>query len=253
MTTVAAMKGVLGWVVRWRVAILAVTLVVSAGFEIWRQSSVVDLPWFVDLVVRLVLPFGLILWMISINRSHHPAVLLTRPTVPALEVPPNPGMIIGAAGYTVLGARTIGMAIRDLNAGTDLVFSVIYLAFFLLALVMFWASALGRAGIRLYPEGIVNRQLLGSVFIPWDSLGGPVPAFAYRPDRVTLKLDGPVRKQGFALGDPTVLSALGVSAELLARAIHEYANRPDLRPHIGTEEETERFHAIPQIAELTTR
>jgi hypothetical protein len=42
-----------------------------------------------------------------------------------------------------------------------------------------------------------------------------------------------------------------VKAELLARAIHEYANRPELRTAIGSETELARFLGIPQIIALT--
>lgn len=237
------MDGVLGWVVRWRVAVLVAALVSSFVVGV----AGLDGHWLVSLVWRILLPFGLLLYSSMIARTHHPAVLVARPPVPALEVPPNPWMVLGAAGYTLLSARLIGEAFLDDG------FSVGIAVFAGLCTIAFWTAALGRFGVRLYPEGIASREVFGSVFVPWEALGGPRPAFAYHVQQVTLTVADParIRRRGLRFGDPAKLSAAGVSAELLARAIHEYANRPELRPAIGTEEELARFQRIPQIAELT--
>ncbi|HWS39118.1 MAG TPA: hypothetical protein VN408_41045 [Actinoplanes sp.] len=248
------MDGVLGWVVRWRVPLLVGTLLIFGGFEVGRQIAGYHPGWPVTLVLNLVLPGSLILWSASIARGYHPAVLVARPVVPALEVPPNPVMVLAAVGYTMFGTRLLGGLARDLMVGDGAWgFSVGIVVFWGLFLSAFWASALGRFGVRLYPEGIVSREVLGSVFVPWEALGGPRPAFAYDAQQVTLTVADParVRKRGLRFGEPARVPAAGVSAELLARTIHEYSNRPELRAAIGTEEELARFRGIPQIAELT--
>lgn len=251
------MERVLGWVVRWRVPLLTGTLLVFGGFEVWRQIAGYHPGWPVTLVLNVVLPGFLILWSASVARGYHPAVLVARPAVPALEVAPNPVMVLAAAGYTMFGTRLLGGLARDLTEGDDaaLMFSAGIVVFWGLCLSAFWLSALGRFGVRLYPEGIVNREVFGSVFVPWEALGGPRPAFAHDAQQVTLTVADPrrirIRRRGLRFGDPARLPAAGVSAELLARAIHEYANRPELRAAIGTEAELARFQDIPQIAELS--
>ncbi|SDT44639.1 hypothetical protein [Actinoplanes derwentensis] len=248
------MGRVLGWVVRWRLWLLVGALVASAAFEVGRRVLGHDFGWVVSLVLQVLLPFGLLLVASLTVRDHHPAVLVARAEVPALEVPPNPGMVLLAVAYT-LGVHATGALAWDLLMDGDIWWPVGLVTVWLALLALVWRAALGRFGVRLYSEGIVSRELLGSVFIPWEALGGPRPAFAYTPEQVTLTVAEPgrIRKRGLRLGDPAMLPAAGVSAELLARAIHEYANRPELRSAIGTAEELARFQGIPQIAELTAR
>lgn len=249
------MDGMLGWVVRWRLPLLAGTLLVFGGFEVCRQIVGYHPGWTVSLVLHVLLPAALLGWSATVARKHHPAVLVARPAVPALEATPNPWMVIAAIGYTMFGTRLFGSLTRDLMAGEDMLFSAGTMVFWALCTAAFWSSALGRFGVRLRPEGIASREVFGSVFVPWEALGGPRPAFAYDAQQVTLTVTEPgrIRKRGLRFGDPARLPAAGVNAELLARAIHEYTHRPDLRAAIGTESELARFQSIPQIAELAVQ
>jgi hypothetical protein len=110
----------------------------------------------------------------------------------------------------------------------------------------------GRFGVRLSPEGIVGRQIPGSLFVPWEALATPCSAYAHDAHQVTLYLARPelVRRRGLRFGGPALLPAAGVDAELLARAIQEYSNRADTRSAIGSEPELDRLQAIPQITDL---
>ncbi|GAA1621792.1 hypothetical protein [Actinoplanes couchii] len=249
------MNGVLAWVVRWRLAVLGGSLAGAVAYEVGQRLTDYDPGLLAGLVMQVVLPFGLVFAAAVSGRQHHPAVLVARPAVPALDVPVNPWMVLGAAGYTILGARTLGNLTRDLLDDGGVWLWAGFAGFWLLLLAGFWAAALGRFGVRLTPEGIVDRQVLGSLFIPWGALSGPVPAFAFDAHQVTLVVEdtGRIGRRGVRAGDPAVLPATGVNAELLARAIHEYVNRPELRPAIGTEAELARFRSIPQITELTAQ
>jgi hypothetical protein len=189
-------------------------------------------------------------------RSYHPAKLAARPAVPAFDVPANPGVILGATGYTFLGVTALGILTSDIEAATtDVWFSASIAALWAGLLAAFWSSALGRSGVRLTPDGIVDRQVFGSLFVPWDALATPLSAYPHDAQQVTLYLAHPelIRRRGLRLGSPTMLPAAGVDAELLARVIHEYSNRPDIRSAMGSEAELHRLRTIPQIADLADR
>jgi hypothetical protein len=161
-------------------------------------------------------------------------------------------VIIGVAGFTFIATKWLGSLIRDLAAGEDLWFGIVFGAVWIGVLAPHWAAALGRFGVRLRPDGIVDRQVFGSLFVPWTALATPYPAVNYDPRQVTLFLAHPerTRRRGFRHGGRELLPAAGVNAELLARAIHEYTNRPELRAAIGSEAELTRFLAIPQLVTL---
>lgn len=152
-------------------------------------------------------------------------------------------------------ATMLSGLVRGIAAGTDPWFSVSFAVPFAGMLAAFWWSALGRFGVRLSPDGIVDRQVFGSLFVPWDALATPCSAYPHDAHQVTLYLAHPElgRRRGRWIGGPASLPAAGVDAELLARAIHEYSNRADLRSSIGSEAELDRIKAIPQINDLEYR
>jgi hypothetical protein len=239
--------GILGRAARWPLVTSAVALVSAAVLQTVRQVTDFGHTWLFSLAVGVVLPFALILWSASFARSYHPATLVARPSVPAFDVPVNPGAVLGAAGYTFLVANVVRGSVSDVAAGQDVWFSVVLAVLVLLLVVPFWRLALGRAGVRLSPDGIHDRQVIGSLFVPWDALATPEPARAYDTQRVILSFAHPeqVRRRGLRIGDRTWLPASGVDAEMLAGAIHEYVNRPDLRASIGSPAELERLRAVP--------
>jgi hypothetical protein len=76
----------------------------------------------------------------------------------------------------------------------------------------------------------------GRLFVPWEALATPDPAYRCDAHRVTLRFGRPdlVRKRGFRSIGRTVLPAAGVDADLLTHAINEYANHPEARSAIGS-------------------
>ncbi|WP_285549021.1 hypothetical protein [Actinoplanes regularis] len=245
---------VFGWVARRRVAVLAVALLVAVVFEALRQISGDD--HFMRSLLTFVLPMMLLLAVGLAARSFRPAKLVARPGLPAFDASADPGTILASAAFTFLVVHQLGELMTDIVAyPAELWFLMIFGVLNICMLIPFWRAGLGRIGVRLRPDGIIDRQLCGSLFVPWEALALPHPAFAYKPQQVTLLLADPglVRKRGLRAGSPASIPALGVNAELLARAIHEYAHRPELRPAIGSEAELARFMAIPQVNALVER
>ncbi|MEU8662836.1 hypothetical protein, partial [Actinoplanes philippinensis] len=182
--------------------------------------------------------------------------LLARPEVPAFDVPANPGAVLAAMGFTFFAFSLLGGLVRDISAHEGAWWISALLAVLLTGqLAAFWSWALGRFGARLTPAGIESRELFGFWFIPWDALATPLSAYPRDAQQVILHLAHPdlIRGRGIRHSSPARLPAAGVDAELLARVIHEYANRADLRPAIGSTAELERFLVIHQIDDLASR
>ncbi|MEV0901716.1 hypothetical protein [Actinoplanes sp. NPDC049802] len=227
----------LGRLVRGRLVLLVGALLI--GLAGGAVLDAVDFDFSVSTAVSgLVLAF--ILGAISVLRS---ASLVARPGLPAFEVPADPVVILLAAGYTVICGRSLGGLGR-----ADLVFPAAWTVLFqVLILVTFWTAALRGNGVRLRPEGIEDRQPFGSFFVPWDALGAP---WASRPsgEKVTLVVadEGRVRRRGLRFGGTASLTRVGADPDVLARAVVEYASRPEQRAAIGTPGELERLRALSQ-------
>jgi hypothetical protein len=243
---------ILGWVARRRVVVLTAAVVIAVVLRVLLQTTENDHAWRLILAVGFLLPMALVLWSAVCARSFHPARLVARPEVPAFDVPANPAVVLGVAGLTIFVAAQLTGLVWDIAEDPELWFAAGPAVLHVGLLAVFWRSALGRFGVRLSPDGIVDRQVFGSLFVPWDALDTPYSAYAHDARQVTLYLAHPklVRRRGLRPGGATSLPAAGVNAELLARAIHEYSNRADLRSAIGSEAELDRFQAIPQIIDL---
>lgn len=251
---VAVMIQILGWVARLRVALLTMALLTAVALQVLLRNTGSDFG--LRLAAGIVPPVAFILCSAVAARFFHPAKLVARPEVPAFDVPANPTVVLASIGYTFFAVLMVSGLVRDIAADEELWWLAAILAILVAGqLAAFWSSALGRFGARLSPDGIEFRELFGSRFTPWDALATPLAAYPHDAQQVTLHLAHPelVRRRGLRHTSPTSLPAAGVNAEFLARAVHEYANRADLRPAIGSTAELDRFLAIPQIDDVATR
>lgn len=98
--------------------------------------------------------------------------------------------------------------------------------------------------MRLRPDGIEDRQSLGSTFIPWEAFDGvDFPAHAGSPHRILLNVSRPelIRKRLRRSGELTMVSSLSTDSVFLAGVIHRYAQQPGARQAIGTVAERDRL------------
>lgn len=243
-------NSILGWVARRRVAVLSAATLTSvvAGVLVLVPAIGRDLTG--AFVARTLLPLAFIMLSAYAAHVHHPARLIARPGVPAFDVPAGPGAVLTAAGLTVYACPALAYLATDGDSPWLLACVAVTVAGLL---ATHWTAALGRSGVRLTPDGIEDRGRFGSLVVPWDALDVPRAAFPADAQQVNLYLARPqlVRKRGLRVRGPGGLPATGINAEFLARTIHEYANRPDLRPTVGSEAALARLRAIPQIAALT--
>ncbi|WP_221328290.1 hypothetical protein [Actinoplanes sp. L3-i22] len=249
------MINLLEWVSRRRLPVLILALVTAVALQVLFQATGDDHSLLVDFAVNVLPWFALLVYSNGAARAFHPVRLVARPEVRALETAADPSAVLTAAAFTFLGAYLVGSWVPGIEARMHRGFAATLAVLLLGQLVLYWWSALGRFGVRLTPDGIVYRQLFGSLHVPWEALATPYAAYPRDARQVNLYLARPelVRKRVFRTQRPQPLPATGVDAELLARAIHEYANHPDLRPAIGSEQELARFMAIPELVALANR
>jgi hypothetical protein len=230
---------------RWRRPILLVALVAAVALGVLGESSGPGtwLPasgaWIGLMVVLLALS------AVSMSR-YHPVALVARPLEQAFAVRPNPALVFSATAFLIQGGFLMADGIHDIADGEEAWgFSAAIVGLLVVALLLHLRLAWGWWGVRLRPDGVHERQALGSRFIPWDALVPAYPAVASGSQKVALYYARPelVRRRGLRIGDKQV-AAGSVDAAFLARAITEYVTRPEYRPAIGTEAELRRLTAI---------
>lgn len=85
---------------------MAGAMLTAVVFEVLQHTVENDHAWNAILAFTLLPPIALILFSILVAHSFHPATLVAHPGLPAFEVPANPGVIIGVAGYTFIATST---------------------------------------------------------------------------------------------------------------------------------------------------
>lgn len=252
VTLPSVMINFLDGVARRRVPVLAGALLVAVALGLLLESDAIRDDLWLTTALRTLPVIAIFVCAIYSARTHHPARLIARPDVPAFDVPVDPGKVLTAAGFALY---TVPFLVGLVSDPGDVWIAVIFMPLIAAPLAANAKVALARSGVRLTPDGIEDRGVFGTLFVPWDALAVPRAALPRGTQHVVLHLARPdlVRKRGYRPDGPRLLPAMGVNTEFLARAIHEYANRPDLRPTIGSTAALTQFQAIPQVAALTNQ
>jgi hypothetical protein len=231
-------------VARWRRPILLVTLPVAVVFGVLRESSDRGV-WFPVFVVG----FGSFLVLLTLALiaafRYHPAVLVARPQEPAFAARPNPAWVFLAAIFLFQGGSAVADNIHDIMQGEALWgLSAILAGLWVFLLILYWRLTWGWVGVQLRPDGVYDRQPLGSLFVPWDAFVRAYPAAPRGTQQVALYYERPelVRRRGLRRGGPEIPAA-SIDTAFLARTINEYVAHPEYRSAIGTEAELRRLTA----------
>lgn len=228
---------------RWRLPILIAGLLLAVGLGVLGESSDAAIwgPAFGG-------SFGVALaWMalsLLATYRYHPAVLLARPRVPAFAPRPSPAWVFTSLFLLQLGGFSLADNVQDVRNGEELWALTVAPTGLWIALMIFHGYLSWRGtGVELRPDGVYDRQPLGSLFVPWDALVRAYPAVAENAQHVALYYERPglIRRRGLRPGPN--LPAVGVDAGFLARAIGEYVAHPEHRAAIGTEAELRRLSA----------
>lgn len=150
----------------------------------------------------------------------------------AFTTPPSLNAVLMAGASTAMGATIACEMVAEAARGRGV--DPILLTAVVLVVVLLpvqWWSVLGRFGLFLRPDGLLERQPFGSIFIPWEA-GAAAEATPYG---VRLRLARPdlIVRRGLRPGTSV---RTGADRGFTAWAVNVYAARTDLRPTIGTEE-----------------
>lgn len=227
---------IFGVVARHRRAFLAGALVLAVV-----AGLVVQADWLNIFVVLFGLGLPLITLSALAARRYRPATMTVRSAPPAFATETNLPAVFLAAAFMIMVGCLVVEDITDIVDGEELwAMNVVTAGLWTLVVGLHLYGALGTFGVRLSPAGFHDRQLLGSLFVPWEAFAPGYPAVPVRSNALTLYYERPdlVRRRGLWAGLQT-----GTDAAFLAQAIHQYVAHPEHRQAIGTEAELRRLTA----------
>lgn len=221
------MQRMRGKIIRHRLRFLVGVLVTAIVLAVLLQAEIPVVSVICAALLGL-LTVGFAVSSLVAYTACRPAVFLIREGT--FETPPTVATVLSSSMFTVLAVQPWAWAADNAHRGFGYDQPQIAVAVFMSFLLpVQWYSALGRFGLVLRPDGILDRQPLGSIFVPWEA--GP----AAHPTRLGIKLrltrpDMLVRR-GLR---PGTNIATGADPDFTTWAINLYAARPDHRPTIGT-------------------
>jgi hypothetical protein len=216
-------------VIRHRLAFLVAILIVGIVLGVLRVSRIPALST-AALGVLGLFWVGLAIGGIAAVNARRPRMFQVRDG--AFTAPPTLSAVLTVGAFTTmavaLACETVDEARR--GSGAD-PFQIAVVVLLVVLLPVQWLSVLGPYGLSLRPDGLLDRQPLGSVFVPWEAGAAAEPTtvgirlrFA-RPDLIV--------RRGLRPGN--VVRA-GIDRGFAAWAVNLYGVRPDFRPAIGTGE-----------------
>ena len=169
---------------RYRRTVLTLGLTVATGClttHIWMPAST-DRAWETLVPASIAL---IVLAVVALSRAR-PRSFDVRPQVPAFTAPPSAGDIFMTLAQLAMTTNWAELLLRGLAGGEPLIDP--RLALFLPVLMVVNVAGTWRAkGIELRPDGLRDREALGTLVVPWDALPVvPLPGPADR--RHTLRV-----------------------------------------------------------------
>jgi hypothetical protein len=218
-------------IIQHRMAVLAGVLVIAVVLAVLQQGKSLLVAEVCTALLPILMLGLFVASLIAVN-ARHPAMFQVRHGT--FTTPPDASTVLSAAAITVLPVADIGLTAVEVRAGFGLRFDrfdIVSLVLLVVLLALLWYRVLGPFGPSLRPDGLLDRQPFGSVFVPWQA------GLAAEPTTrgVKLRFARPelVERRGFR---PGTSIRTGADPGFTAWAINLYALRPDLRPAIGTHE-----------------
>ena len=186
---------------------------------------------------------GLLTWQAAVR--WRPAALVRRVQPPGFEAPASPLAVLAFTTLLPFATEQVSTAVDRVAKRIDLWWlDIPTSALWVLALTVLARAVWVGFGVRLRPDGVVDRRLVGSLFVPWEALAAEIPPMSARRSQVVLAYRDPRLVQSFGIGKSgNVITAGNVDNRFLARAIQEYVRHPEYRSAIGTPAELHRLHA----------
>ena len=222
---------------RYRRQIIVTTTLLAASM-VWLCPRLVPLGSLVLVVVACAV-LATLAWVWS-----RPAALTVDPRRRAFRAFPNAGSVYLAVEMVFVSAMGIGIAGYERSPtghGPDQ-FGTVLLAVTVLAVGLLLVLAWRETGLEVRPDGLIDRNPLGTLAVPWEALapGYPQPSpgkslvLAYaRPELVCRRHIASRRK--------LAVQALNADPRYLGTVIAHYVAYPQYRAAIGTQAEYDRL------------
>ena len=225
---------------RYRRPVLVVELLLVAVYFV-----VGDGDFFVVFPIAFVVVVVAYVLGLSATYRYRPAVLIANPARPAFDTPVSPAQFLLFTAFVIFFAHSTTTSIQGLRDGGFLWPIDAALVVLLPALlVLMFTTAWRDLGVRLRPDGLLDRQMLGSLFVPWEAFEParpPVIDAAISELVLTYRHPELVRRRGVLIFGRRAIRVQNVDRAFLATIIDHYVRYPELRAAIGTEAELVRL------------
>ena len=224
--------------VRHRRLIVAVEIALVSAFVI-TDATTDRLGWTVPPILAVCGILAILLAVVAGPR-YRPAALVARPDVPSFDVPIGPAGVYFFTGYLGIFSLSLSSLIGNIvDRETLWQLDIALAALFVAVLILWFRAAWGLTGVRLRPDGVLDRGLTGSLFVPWTAFTGDQPVWPTTSfGQLKINYQSHARVRGFVLTGRHTITAQSVDPWYLTRAIHHYVVHPDRRATIGTEPES---------------
>ena len=218
--------------------VASVLLAIGHAAASWRWPWVSDRLFPVSVAVVLMLAA-----LTAVSRfARRPGTLAVRPERHVFEAPAGPAPVYAALCCLALAAGLLSRVLCDARTDGLRPFELVWAVFWLIVAVRLIDLAWRGSGAQFRPDGIRNRDVFGSVTVPWAALDPDLPPLPSRQSTVLLTYARPglVHRRGVVL-NRRLLRADTVDARFLARVVQHYLRHPEDRPTIGTPTEYARL------------
>ena len=225
------MRGMFAKIVQHRVALLVGALVFALILAALMQMESLLVAEVCAALLGVLLLGLFVATLIELN-ARYPATFLVREG--SFTTPPDAGTVLSTAGLTVMPVANIGFLAAEMHPGFGVRLDrleIVSLVLIVLIAALLWYRVLGPFGPVLRPDGLLDRQPFGSMFVPWEA--GPRAQPALQGVKLLIARPDLVQRRGFR---PGTSIRTGADRGFTAWAINLYAARPEYRPTIGTDE-----------------
>lgn len=186
---------------------------------------------------------------LSATNRYRPAFLTANSSRSAFDTPVSPAQFLVFTAFLAFNTHSLTVLRPEAD---DLAFfrvaDPVLDAVLLALLALLFTTAWRDLGVRLRPDGLLDRQALGSLFVPWEAFEpGQPPVIGAKNSELVLTYRHPelVRRRGVIIFGRRALRIQNVDRAFLATIIDHYVRHPELRPAIGSSAELSRLTITP--------
>lgn len=225
---------------RYRRPILALGLAAAAAYltaHIWT-------PTLTDRALPTLAAASVVLFVVGLGAlaGTRPPAFDVRPHVPAFTTLPSAADLFAALGQMGMTTAFTGVLLRDLAQGKPGIspwLTPLFPALMVLSVIVNWRGK----GIELRPDGLRDREALGTLVVPWQALPVvplPVPGDRRNTLRVDYAQPELIRRSGLVTSRKR-LNTYNIDPRMAAQVIRYYTTHPEHRSAIGTHVEYQRL------------